>query len=90
MNKSIAYTVITFCFLMTMVPLHAEELTEAQTERDNRIFSQCFMNHYNKTEDENGFVTVEYLDSEGFINCLKCKKHTDFISAEGGENCDEM
>ena len=75
---------------MTMVPLHAEELTEAQKARNNSIFGQCMMDHYSQVTDEKGNINFLHIDSKEFINCLKCKKHTDFISADAGERCDEL
>lgn len=109
MKTAITNTVITFCYLMTMVPLHAEELTEdasngfwkealglhaeqlteAQEARNNRIFGQCMMDHYGQKTNEKGGIDFLHIDSRAFVNCLKCKKHTGFISADGGENCNE-
>ena len=81
--------IIVMCFMTTMFPLHAEELTEAQEERNNKIFGKCMMDHYSEVVNKEGYVDFLHINSEAFVNCLKCKNHSEFISADGGENCDE-
>ncbi len=90
MKTAITNTVITFCFFMTMVPIHAEELTEAQEQRDNAIQGHCMMKHYGQKVDDKGNLTFLHIDFSEYINCLKCNKHSHHISADGGENCDEL